>query len=95
MLSPELLQKLKAELTADPDKIYAGKTPAEIAQLMATPITVKTDILYAAPPPPPIVGTKIGETVTVKDPPVFRVISGVPGAPNAFTAKDISDALAS
>lgn len=95
MLSPELLLKLKSEVLTDPDKIYAGKTPAEIATLMASPIVTKADVLYAAPPPPPIVGTKIGETVTVKDPPVFRVIAGVPSAPNAFTAKDISDALAS
>lgn len=95
MLTPELLQKLKAEISTDPDKIYAGKTPAEIAALMSAPITVKTDVLYAAPPPPPIIGAKIGETVVVKDAPVFRVISGVPSAPNAFTAKDISDALAS
>lgn len=95
MLSPQLLQKLKAEIAADPDKIYGGHTPAEIAALMATPISTTTDVLYVAQPPPPIVGQKIGTTTTIKDPPVFRVINGVPGAPNAFTAQDISDAQAS
>lgn len=97
MLSPELLQKLKTEITTDPDKIYAGKTADEIAQLMSVPITIKTDVLYVTPLPLPVtkVGDKIGETVVVKDPPVFRVIIGTAGAPNAFTAKDISDALSS
>lgn len=94
-LAPALLQKLKAEIISDPDKVYGGHSPAEIAALMSAPITITTDVLYVAPPPPPVVGQKIGTQVTVKDPPVFRVINGVAGAPNAFTAQDISDALAS
>lgn len=98
MLPLALLQKLKAEVTSDPDKIYGGRTPAQIAAAMSQPIAVVTDVLYAAPPPPPPqpkVGDKIGETIAMKDPPVFRVINGVAAAPNAFTAQDISDALAS
>ncbi len=94
-LSKELLTKLKDEILTDPDNLYGGLKPDEIAKIMSESIVTTTDILYVAPPPPPIVGQKIGVETTIKDAPVFRVISGIPEAPNAFTAQDISDALAS
>lgn len=95
MLDKALLQKLKAEIATDPDGIYAGKTPNEIASLMSSEVRVVEDILYEAPPPPPRVGDKIGERVTVKEAPVWRVIGGTKNGPNGFTAQDVIDALGS
>ena len=90
----KLLAQLKAEIDNDPAGLgYNGKTAKEIADLINTPIKIVTDIiepsLKIAPKPGDIIGTK----EEIKDPRVFQVIGGIPGAPNGVTPEDVTEAL--
>lgn len=83
-MNEELIAKLRAEIEADVDGQYAGKTSKELVDLINNPFLVEEAR------PTEVAVEPLKETVTIKkEAPVFRVIMGIPGAPNAVTEEDI------
>lgn len=87
-MNEELIEKLKAEIEADVDGRYAGKMPKELVDLINNPFSVEEE------KPEEVAVEPVKSTVTAKrEAPVFRIIMGIPGAPNAVTEEDIISAL--
>lgn len=87
IMNTELLGKLKEEIEADIDGRYIGKTAKELVDLINNPFAVEEAKKEVLP-------EEVKNTITVtKDAPVFRVIMGIPEAPNVVTEEDITNAL--
>ena len=82
-MNEELLAKLREEIESNPDGIYTGKTAKEIAEIINNPIVTEEPIEEK-----PVEVAKTTQTV-VKDAPIFRVIMGVPSAPNTVTEEEV------
>lgn len=87
-MNKELIANLRKEIEADVDGRYAGKTAKELVELINNPFSVEE-----AKPVEVVVEPEKDTVTTKKEAPVFRVIMGVAGAPNAVTEEDIISAL--
>lgn len=96
-MNKKLIAKLKAEIEADVDGRYAGKTAKELVSLINEPFIKETseDIMVPIEPEPVEVEKELKTIVhqEKKEAPVWRVISGIDGGPNIVTEEDIINAL--
>lgn len=89
----EFLTNLKKEIEANPDGLYMGKTAEQIANIINQKVVVEEQVEVPKPVEVPPVEMIMVTKTSYKDAPIFRVINGVPSAPNFVTKEDVIEAL--